>query len=130
MTHKKTGLVILLTAYAAQVVALYISVQPGEPYEPHFPGEDKLLHAGGFALLGLLLTAGALLMGRGWWYFAGVFSGFVLGAITEILQIWVRGRTATVWDWAANFVGLLAVIGLYEFIHLWRRGGMIHREVT
>jgi VanZ family protein len=130
MSRTHIGLLAVLTAYAAQIVALYIAVQPGQPYELHFPGEDKLIHAGGFALMGLLLMAGAMLAGRGWWYFTGVFSGFLLGALTEILQIWVRGRKATVWDWVANFVGLLVVIGLYEFLHLWRRGGIIHREVT
>lgn len=130
MTRRQTGFLILIVAYAAQVAVLYAAVQPGRGYEIHFPGEDKLIHAGGFALLGLLLVGGAMLAGRGWMYCTGVVSGVMLGVVTEILQIWVRGRTASVWDWSANFVGLLLVIGIYEFVHLWRRGGIIHTEVT
>lgn len=130
MTRKQIGAVLVLAAFAAQVAALYIATQPGRPITPRFAGEDKVLHFAGFALLALLLVIAALVMGRGYWYFAGMFSGFLLGAVTEILQIWVRGRTASILDWLMNFLGWLLVMGGYEFVRKWRAGGLIHREVT
>ena len=130
MTRKHISLALIIAAFAAQVVALYIATLPGRSITPRFPGEDKVLHLAGFATLGVSLVAAALVAGRGYWYFAGMFSGFMLGAETEILQIWVRGRTASVLDWVMNFLGWLVVVGGYEFIRKWRAGGVVHREVT
>lgn len=126
----RIGLVLTLAAYAAQIAALYVAVQPGQPYQPRFVGEDKLLHFVAFAALAGLLVAGALLAGRGWWYFAGGFSGVTTGAGSEILQLWVRGRTASIGDWLMNFMGFILVISVYEFVRSWRAGGLIEREVA
>jgi VanZ family protein len=74
-----------------------------------FPGEDKLLHGGGYALLGALLSAAlvdVVRAGRVLLLAAALAS--LYGVADEWHQSFVPGRTSDVLDWTADTVGALA----------------------
>lgn len=107
----------LLAALAALAIARG-SLEAGGGV-PAFPGSDKLIHAGAYAVLAglaMLATAGR----RGWpvWLTATLFGG-----VLEIAQgVMGGGREASLLDAVANGAGALAaVLGVKALIALGRR---------
>ena len=78
----------------------------------HFPQSDKLMHLGEYGVLAALL------------FLPGLRPLPVLGltavyaALDEFHQSFVPGRDASPWDWAADVVGVLLVLGLHA---LWQK---------
>lgn len=106
-------------AWAALVLTLTSIPHPETPL-PEVAGLDKLAHVALYAVLGLLAAFGAarderllrrptalLLLG-----ITGCLA--VLGALDELHQAWIPGRSADVLDWVADLVGgaLGALAGL------------------
>lgn len=97
--HGRTGRTLLFTLlWTASLVAF---LSPGTGAPPLFPGEDKLVHAGIFAALTLAALAA-------WPAPARVAAALVAyGAAVEVLQgVLPFGRTADVWDLAADTAGV------------------------
>jgi VanZ family protein len=126
---KRLPLALLCSAAAYIVAMFYVSVMPIEEPEPYFfDYQDKVMHFGAYAVLGLLLAGVSATGGRGYLYAGGVLAGLFVGVMSEFLQVYVRTRTASFFDGLANVLGLLLVIAVYEAIHLWRKGGVIYVE--
>ncbi len=76
---------------------------------------DKAAHFGEFAIFGLLLVRAfrgrlvpALLVGVGW------------GALDEIHQLFVAGRSSSVYDVMADAVGVITVVGCFLLLRAFR----------
>jgi VanZ family protein len=90
------------------VIILWLSLTSSPPQLPGLLGWDKLLHAGAYGLLTLLiaqyLLSTSLSPGKIWWH-AGLVA-VCFGALLEIMQILVQtGRTAEWGDLFADAVG-------------------------
>ncbi|MBC7288610.1 MAG: VanZ family protein [Armatimonadetes bacterium] len=72
---------------------------------------DWQLHAGGFAVLGLLMALAACYSWKGA-ASATLLLGAILGAISEGGQAWVPGRTVSFSDMAANIGGFAVAVGI------------------
>lgn len=90
-----------VVAWAVALVAL--SASPGGSgsldFAWRFAGDDKVVHAGLYAVLGALLR---LATGRTRW---AVALGSAFGVSDEIHQAFVPGRHADPWDWVADTLG-------------------------
>jgi len=101
---------------------------------PGIPGLDKVLHAGGYGLLGILFYRAYRSRwpnASGWATAnASLLSAAVYGLTDELHQSFVPSRTADPWDWLADTSGALLGIAAYAvFLRLWsrrsaRRGGL------
>ena len=69
---------------------------------------DKLVHASMFAILGALGIRGWQQAHQHWRVLAFLLG---LGVVTEALQSLVPGRSASIWDWLADAIGVLLGIG-------------------
>ena len=85
---------------------------------------DKLLHLGAFLGLGVLLAAAAAVRRRPTWrLYGGLFLlALAYGALDEITQRLVPGRTAEVNDWFADAAGVALGLLLHRVgLALWQR---------
>jgi VanZ family protein len=88
----------------------------------YIPFMDKVIHLMEFAILGFLLSFGFVLSLK---YrlkakaYLTFLSGALLGALDELHQYFVPGRSAEILDWVADVLGIL--VGLLIFISLFRR---------
>ena len=103
----------LLIGYMLVLLYLALSPAPSGPEIPHF---DKLMHTLSWGLMALLCL--------GAWpdhYLRAVLVSAVHGGATEVMQgTLVRGRTADWFDWLADLLGALIVVGLFSWAR--RRG--------
>lgn len=96
------------------------SVRGSDLPEVDIPFADKLVHCGEYLILGLLVARAFLrsFPGGG---FAGAFIGSVAisalyAAFDELHQAFTPGRTADIFDFAANFIGL--IIGALSYLFM------------
>ena len=96
------------------------------------PFIDKVIHLIEFAILGFLLSFGCFLSLK---YrlkvkaYMTFLSGTLLGALDELHQYFVPGRSTEILDWIADVLGVL--LGLLIFISLFRRAkGKILRSLS
>lgn len=91
-------------------VLLLLPPGPGSSGWFDFAGADKLLHAGSFLLLALLLeratrsTPAALALAS------------LYGAVTELLQLGAPGRSADLFDWLADTGGAALALAAVSFL--------------
>lgn len=108
-------------AYMGFILSLSSVENPG-PMLFEFPYEDKLLHVLVYAGFGIVLARAfrAAFEGRTGlpWPVGAVLAGSVYGALDEVYQSTVPGRTPDVRDWAADTLGALIAVVLLSL--LWR----------
>jgi VanZ family protein len=90
-------------------IILWLSLTPSPPELPGFLGWDKLLHAGAYGLLAVLVAQFILYLThnleRACWH-AGLLA-ICYGALLEVLQLYLQtGRTAEWRDLFADIVGV------------------------
>jgi VanZ family protein len=90
---------------------------------PTIPLLDKLLHAAGYSLLGVLFYRAyrSRWPGASGWTMANasLLSAAFYGMTDEIHQYFVPGRSADPWDWLADTVGaMLGVIAYHAYLFL------------
>jgi VanZ family protein len=99
----------------------FLSSRSHFPFEDPFSGFDKLVHAGIFGIFGLLLAWALSEPGRrprpGWMALAFLI-GVLGGVLDEIHQVFVPGRSADVWDAAADMAGAAAGVGLGALVRV------------
>jgi VanZ family protein len=104
-----------LIAYSALIV--FQSHYPAPESIPRLPYFDKLLHTGGYGLLGLLYyrayrSRWPVASGRSLARFS-VLSAALFGLSDEIHQSFVPFRTADAWDVLADALGAALGVGFY-----------------
>ena len=85
---------------------------------------DKLVHSAAyFGLAVLHCAAAAVIWRRGVAIYLGVFGiAVAYGAIDELSQLLVPGRTASFWDWMSDVAGATCgILVFYLGTVLWRR---------
>jgi VanZ family protein len=81
------------------------------------PGVDKLLHVVEYAVMGFFTARAVLLtwdLPRNWGLLLGAALAALLGLLDEVHQYFVPGRSASVYDGAADLVG--AILGALLFL--------------
>jgi len=105
MRHLSLGLAIGWMA-----VLFWLSAQPGIDAPQLFPGQDKVFHASVYGILGCLLLGAARRAARGYnlrQVATATLIASLYGISDEFHQSFVPGRSADVWDWAADTTGAL-----------------------
>lgn len=110
------------------LIMLWLSLTSSPPQLPGVLGWDKLLHAGAYGLLSLLLAQAMLcrssLLHKAWWM-ASV-TAIAYGALLEILQLLTQtGRTAEWLDLFADAVGALFCCVIFR---LWMKRSYCYVE--
>ncbi|HEX2719776.1 MAG TPA: VanZ family protein [Candidatus Deferrimicrobium sp.] len=99
----------LYFAMLAGWVALTLTLTsiPNPEFGPSFPGADKIAHFGFYGVAGFLFVLWRREIGTGaavamvW---AVIFTA-LLGAVDEVHQHWIPGRSMELLDWTADFAG-------------------------
>jgi hypothetical protein len=105
--------------WVATVVCLFMALRPGGGGPMLFAGQDKLEHAGAFAVLTWLG------LHCGWRHRWSLGLGLLaFGIAIEFAQYFTATRQADVWDAVADAVGIALALGL----DLWRASGRQERE--
>jgi len=98
----------------------------------NIPFIDKAFHLIEFAILGFLLSFGTFLSIKSGFNVKAYLTflcGALLGALDELHQYFVPGRSTEILDWTADASGVL--LGLFIFISLFRRArGKILRSLS
>jgi len=114
----------LLLALAWMALLFYLSHQPGFETPMLFPGQDKVLHAAVYAVLGLLLLAAQPRQAQGYsWRQVGisVLIASLYGLSDEIHQYFIPGRSSEVLDWVADTAGALIAVSLLAWLNRKRK---------
>lgn len=99
----------------------YLSLRQGSDRMPIIPHLDKLIHAGGYALLAVL-AVGLFGPGRNRWL--ALVWLVLFGGLIEIAQgLWAVNRSADVWDLLADAFGIALAAAVF-----WRRNGLVMIE--
>ncbi len=117
----------LLLALAWMALLFYLSHQPSLETPMLFSGQDKVLHAAVYALLGLLLLAAQPRQAQGYsWQQIGisVLIASLYGLSDEIHQYFIPGRSNEILDWVADTVGALIAASLLAWLsRKWNSAG-------
>jgi VanZ family protein len=111
----------------AYCVFIFVHSSGESPIDlPQIPGIDKVLHAGGYGLLGILFYRAYRSRwpnASGWATAnASLLSAAVYGFTDELHQSFVPSRTADPWDWLADTLGALLGVAAYGvLLPLWSR---------
>jgi VanZ family protein len=113
-----------LIAYC--VFIFFQSSGPAPVELPRIPGMDKVLHAAGYGLLGILFYRAYRSRwpnASGWATAnASLISAALYGLTDELHQSFVPSRSADPWDWLADTLGALLGIAVYGvLLPLWSR---------
>jgi len=109
----------LLLALAWMALLFYLSHQPALHTPMLFSAQDKVLHAGVYALLGLLLLTAQPRPAQGYSWkqvSISVLIASLYGLSDEIHQHFVPGRNSDVLDWIADSVGALIAVSLLAWL--------------
>lgn len=112
-----TRIVATLLSMAWAAIILWLSLTPSPPDIPGVLGWDKLLHAGAYGLLALLVALLFSSCCRNSWrtYFLTGFICLLYGGLVEILQMHANtGRTAEWWDLFADAIGVAAACVVFR----------------
>jgi VanZ family protein len=94
---------------------------------PAFEHADKVLHAGGYGLLGILFYRAyrSLWPNASGWSMANasLLSAAFYGLSDEIHQYFVPGRSADPWDWLADTIGAMLGVVAYHALLNWHSRG-------
>ena len=109
----------LLLALAWMALLFYLSHQSALRTATLFSAQDKILHAGAYALLGLLLLTAQPRGAQGYSWkqvTISVLIASLYGLSDETHQHFVPGRNSDVLDWIADSVGALIAVTLLAWV--------------
>ena len=101
------GRLYLVALVAWVAFTLTLTSIPNPEFGPTFPGADKVAHFGFYGVGGFLFVLWRRENGEGpaaAVIRASVFAA-LLGAVDEVHQHWIPGRSMELLDWAADFAG-------------------------
>ena len=122
----------LLLALAWMALLFYASHQPS-PHTPMlFSGQDKVLHAAVYAVLGVLLLTAQPRQAQGYRWrqvWISTLIASLYGLADEIHQHFIRGRNSDVMDWVADSVGALIAAALVAWLSRRRKsaGAVVYK---
>jgi VanZ family protein len=103
------------------ITIFFLSSIPGNDLpDLGFRSADKVVHLLIFGTLAILIfrsfrNSGMAFLRANAAFFA-ITTTLLYGALDEFHQIFVPGRTASVWDWAADLTGALLLVLLYKIL--------------
>lgn len=108
MTERQVSFLYLGAAICWAATIYYLSSLPGPDVPRFVTGYDKLLHAGVFGILGILMTGAVTAAQRGcrtwpFWFVVTVVA--LYGTLDELHQSFVPGRSADILDVLADSTG-------------------------
>lgn len=87
---------------------------PGLPFIPHF---DKLVHAGMYFVLVVLMVNPLRLLRVQRYYLVAMLVSFIIGSMVELAQTFVAvNRSGSIWDGLANLTGAFLGIIFYHYL--------------
>ena len=101
------GRLYLLMLAGWVALTLTLTSIPNPEFGSSFPGADKIAHFGFYGVAGFLFVLWRREIGTGaavavvW---AAIFAA-LLGAVDEVHQQWIPGRSMELLDWAVDFAG-------------------------
>ncbi len=114
-SHRVRIAVVLLVLYWA---ALFVATHVPMSIIDMGHNRDKVAHFSAYAgltfLLAWVLCYRRRLTLRDWIALLGVAA--IYGAVDELFQSWVPGRSADLWDWLADVGGAVFGIAVYESV--------------
>ncbi len=116
-------LLFLLIAYVLLVFTVS-SIRFAHPPGPEFHLKDKLVHITEFAVLGLLLFRAfrwSVSPSKLATFVFLLALGMTVGAMDEMIQSQVPGRSMDVFDWLADSLGTAVGVGVWVFTPLGHR---------
>lgn len=116
----------LALAVAWAGVIFILSSQPGTYVPLLFAGQDKLLHALVFSVLGFLALGAMKPAGRGYTWIQFVLAIALTGAygvLDEVHQHFVPGRVTDIYDALADITGAILGTGVLYVLNRWRYRG-------
>ena len=125
MSNRLRYLSLLLAVVWAGLIFI-LSSQPGTHVPLLFAGQDKLLHALVFSVLGFLVLGAMKPAGRGYTWIQFVFAialTGVYGVLDEVHQHFVPGRVTDIYDALADFTGAILGAGVLYALNRWRYRG-------
>ena len=117
----------MLAAWVA--LTLTLTSIPNPKFGPSFPGADKVAHFGFYGVAGFLFVLWRRVTGTGAAAAvacAAIFAA-LLGAVDEVHQQWIPGRTMDLLDWAADFAGGTAG-GVFSVVAAWKLPFLLARD--
>ena len=109
----------MLLALALMALLFYLSHQPALHTPMLFSAQDKVLHAGVYGLLGLLLLGAQRRPAKGYsgrQVSISVLLASLYGLSDEIHQYFVPGRSSEALDWLADTLGALIAVSLLAWL--------------
>ncbi len=96
---------ILLILWVALTLVLTSIPHPGSVF--HFRFADKLAHMGFYGVMGFLCALWRRVSGvpTGRAVLEALFFVAAVGAVDEVHQHWIPGRSVSLFDWAADVLG-------------------------
>jgi VanZ family protein len=119
-----------ILSISVALVIIYLSLANAQTFDEipvfHFPGEDKVIHFGMYAvLMGALLYENRKIIDTRCRLALIAVIPILLGALLEVLQMWLTTtRFGSIYDLLFNIFGILFSIGIYLLV-INRRGEKI-----
>jgi VanZ family protein len=111
----RTALIIVWAVYSTALLSA--SLLPGKSVPTVvLLGWDKLAHAVAFFGLGLVTASIVIKQPRWPWIVMGY--GLIAAVLSEVLQLFVPGRSCSIWDVVADMLGITASIVVAK---LWQK---------
>ena len=119
----------LLLALTWMVLLFYLSHGPSLNTPIQFVHQDKVLHAGVYAVLGILLLTAQPMRARGYSWRQACISALIASAYglsDEIHQYFIPGRNSDILDWVADSAGALIAASLLAWLsRKWKSAGAV-----
>ncbi|MEZ9109830.1 VanZ family protein [Vibrio cyclitrophicus] len=99
--HYLKGCIVIFSSAVMSI--LFLSLKSGTVDLLNVDGFDKIQHAGAYFILGLITA----LLVRGRQYCFALIILWLMSGCVELIQSFEPSRQGSVYDWGANFVGLV-----------------------
>lgn len=99
---------------SALIITIVLVPGPNLPDMPSFVGFDKLVHIGLFGLWALAVRYD--FNSANFNFFTAFIAGVCFSIFTEILQLFVEGRSFDLYDMVADAIGLIAGLLVSGFL--------------
>lgn len=107
-----------LTLLATILILIAILMPASDVPSVGIPNIDKLVHFGMFGTLALCYYGEYVFKNKRLPKFTGSWMGLeIFALLTEVMQLFVEGRSCDGIDWIADSIGILGVIIIFRYLY-------------